>query len=170
MNYIKYLLKGRGLYKVTFVNGESTFMKKTTWIDRSLGLKKQTGLLFVFPYEVVRGLTEMAPHFSSKEMVKAIAKMELALSYEDSYLDKALLEELEKKTKAYIEDTVRKGCYKLEGPKTKAFNKWFNSFEVQDDLRRWVDPMIGFADPTVERLEWQLKKAFDAGLNSREDF
>lgn len=170
MNKLRYLLKEKGLYKVTFVNGASTFMEKRRYVDRGKGQKAKVNLLFIFPFESLKDIEKMAPDISERSLIKSVKKMELALSYDRDFLDRDLLKEFHSKKDKLMKEAAKRGFYKystIDEKHHNEFNKWFNSYETQRELDNWcVEGMIGFDETTFERVDYVLFLAFAAGMEA----
>lgn len=172
MLYLNYLLKEKGLYKVTFKNNFSTYMEKKAFIDKSnYGQKRIVGLLFELPYE---NFEELNFIYSEKTLIKNISKMELIISYDRFKNNANLIKEHSNYLMKYFEKTAKMENYSVRysdeiTPVDKAFNKWINDPEVLDNFYHWYDSVFGFTDSEVEEPLDQLYKAFKAGYNSKEE-
>lgn len=169
MNKLKYFLKEKGLYKITFINNTSAFMEKRRYINHEKRQKAEVGLFFSFPFENIKEIEKFAPNFSEKEIIKSIKKMELVQSYDNDFRDKNLMKEFRNEKDVQMKDAVKRGFYKhISNEKYKeAFNKWYNNYTTQKSLDGWcVDGMVGFADVTFERVEYILYLAFEAGIKT----
>lgn len=170
MNKLKYFLKEKGLYKITFINNVSTFMEKRRYVDRGKGQKAEVGLLFSFPFENIKEIEKLAPNMLEKEIIKSIKKMELALSYDRDFLDKDLLKEFHNKKDKLIKEAVKRDFYKYSTINEKyhnEFNKWFNNYETQKKIDDWcVEGMVGFDETTFEGVDNVLFLAFEAGMEA----
>lgn len=170
MNKLRYLLREKGQYKVTFKNGATAFMEKCRYIDHGKGQKAEVGLLFLFPFETAKDIGKLAPNMSEKEIIKAIKKMELVLSYDRGFIDKDLSRDLHDEKDGQMREAAKRGFYESGLSNEKhydEFNKWYSSYETQKSLDCWcVDSMVGFADVTFERVEYVLYLAFKAGVEA----
>lgn len=175
MFYLNYLLKEKGLYKVTFKNNFYTYMEKKAFIDKSnYGQKRIIGLLFELPYEDFEELNSICSDYKQKTLVKSISKMELVISYDRFKHNTNLIEEHSNYLMKYFEKTAEMENYSVRyndeiTPVNKAFNKWINDPEVLDNFYHWYDTVFGFSDSEVEEPLEQLYKAFKAGYNSKEE-
>lgn len=170
MNKIRYLLKEKGKYKVTFVNGATAFMEKSRYVSHGKGQRAKVGLLFLFPFTEVDGIEKLAPNMQESELIKAVKKMELVQSYDRDFIDKDLLDELIREKDTGVRDAAKRGFYSellLTEEHSDEFGKWLNKYETQKSLDCWcVDGMIGFDETTFERAEYVLYLAFAAGMEA----